>query len=59
MEVIALNKVGNFQRASGAIKKKQACGNRKDDVNKWISLKLFHKDPTLKASVMQGHSKSN
>lgn len=59
MEVIALNKVGNFQRASGATKKKQACENRRDDVNKWISLKQFHKDPSLKASVMRGHSKSN
>lgn len=26
------------------------------DVNKWISLKLFHKDPAAKALVMQGHS---
>lgn len=26
------------------------------DVNNWISLKLFHKDPDPKALVMQGHS---
>lgn len=26
------------------------------DVNKWISFKLFHKDPAPKALVMQGHS---
>lgn len=38
---------------------KQACENRRDDVNKWISLKLFHKITTPKALVMQGHSKSN
>lgn len=38
MELIALNEGGNFQRASEAIRKKQACENRKGDMTKWISL---------------------
>ena len=42
VKVIALNEVGNFQRATGAIKRKQPCENRSDDVRGYL-LKYFIK----------------